>query len=157
MNVAVSFSNVSFVMVAEAQAAAEPVEPIAPSVTFRSPLRCLIVASKLELVSGVQLMSSFSKFSPTFPSRTKYLCGFFIRVKDTSRDLRLRQRSRNRPINVSESWSWLNLSFRMLGKGVPPSDVVSFSKVASVWRTNRLELVISRSSGSEPSFLYPQP
>lgn len=111
VNIKVSLSNVSFVMVAEAEAAAEPVEPIAPSTTFRSPLRLLTVASRLELVSGVQLMSSFSRFSPTFSSRSKYLCGFFMSVKDMSRDLRLRKRSRKGATDGSESWTWLSLSF----------------------------------------------
>lgn len=111
INVVVSLFSVSFVIVAEAQALAEPVEPIAPSRTFRSPLRCLTVASRLELVSGVQLRSSFSRLAPTFSSRIKYLCGAFTRVKDTLRDLRLRQRSRNGARDVSESWSWLSLSF----------------------------------------------
>jgi len=111
MNVAVSLSSVSSVMVAEAQAAAEPDEPIAPNMAFRRPLRCLTVASRLELVSGVQLIFSFSRFPPTFSSRTRYLCGFFMSVKETSRDFRLRQRSRNGAIDESESWSWLKLSF----------------------------------------------
>jgi len=156
MNIAVSLSSVSFVMVAEAQAAAEPDEPIAPSTAFRSPLRCLTVASRLELVSGVQLMSSFSRFPPTFSSRTRYLCGFLISVKETSRDLKLRQRSRNGATDASESWSWLKLSFWILGKGVPASATVTFSKVASLYRTNRSEPVIPRFSGPEPSFLWPR-
>ena len=151
-NIAVSLSSVSFVIVAEAQAAAEPVEPIAPSPTFRSPPRWLTVASKPELVSGVQLMSSFSRFSPAFPSRVRYLCGAFMRVKDTSRDLRLRQRSRNGARDASESWSWLSLSFRMLGRGLLSRAAVSFSKVASVYGTSGLEPVIPRFSGPEPSF-----
>ena len=103
MNIVVSPSSVAFVIIVEAEAAAEPVEPIAPSMTFRSPLRCLTVASRLELVSGVQLMSSFSRFVPTFSSRTRYLCGAFMRVKDALRDLRLRQRSRNSARDASES------------------------------------------------------
>ena len=111
MNIVVSLSNVSFVMVTEAEAAVEPEEPIAPSTTFRRPLRCLIVASKLELVRGVQLMSSFSRLPPTPCSRTRYLCGFFMSVKEASRDLKLRHRSRNGATDASESWSWLNLSF----------------------------------------------
>ena len=110
-NILVSVSSVSFVMVTEAEAAAEPDEPTAPSTTFRRPLRCLTVASRLELVKGVQLMSSFSRFSPTPRSRNRYLCGCFMNVKEPSRDLRLRQRSRNGAIDTSESWSWLNLSF----------------------------------------------
>ena len=157
MNIAVSLSSVSFVIVAEAQAAAEPVEPIAPNMTFRSPLRCLIVASRLELVSGVQLMSSFSRFVPVFSSRARYLCGAFTRVKDTSRDLRLRQRSSNGARDASESWSWLSLSFWMLGKGFLQRAAVSFSKVASVYRTSGLEPVIPRFSGPEPSFSSPRP
>ena len=139
MNIVVSLSSVSFVMVAEAEAAAEPVEPIAPSTAFRSPLRCLTVTSRLELVSGVQLMSSFSRFAPMFSSRTRYLCGFFMRVKDTSRALRSRQRSRNWAMDASESWSWLNLSFRMLGRVFLPRAAVSFSKVVSVYKTTQLE------------------
>ena len=39
MNATVSSSNVSFVMVAEAEAAAEPDEPTAPSTIFRRPSR----------------------------------------------------------------------------------------------------------------------
>ena len=89
MNILVSLSSVSFVTVAEVHPAVEPVEPIAPSTTFRNPVRCFTVASRLELESGVQLMSSFSKFLPTFPSRTRYLCGFLMNVKEASRDLRL--------------------------------------------------------------------
>lgn len=89
MNVVVSLLSVSFVTVAEVQPAAEPVEPIPPSTTFRSPLRCFVVARRLALDSGVQLMSSFSRFLPAFSSRTRYLCGFFMSVKETSRDLRL--------------------------------------------------------------------
>jgi hypothetical protein len=105
MNIAVSLSSTSFVTVAEVQPAPEPVEPIAPSKTFRSPLRCFTVASRLELDSGVQLMSNFSRFLPTSSSRTRYLCGFFMNVKETLRDLRLRQRSRNDATDVSKSWS----------------------------------------------------
>lgn len=105
MNAVVSLSSVSFVTVAEVKPAEEPVEPIAPSTTFRSPLRCLTVARRLELVSEVQLMSNFSKSFPTFSSRIKYLCGFFMSVKETSRDLRLRQRSNNGAMEPSESWS----------------------------------------------------
>ena len=157
MNVVVSLYSVSFVMVTEAEAAAEPDEPIAPNRTFRRPLKCLTVASRLELVSCVQLISSFSKFSPTPCSRARYLCGFFISVKETSRDLKLRQRSRNGAKDVSESRSWLNSSFRIFGKGVPARAVISFSKVASVYGASLLEPVIPRFSGTEPSFLCPKP
>jgi len=153
MNIVVSLSSVSFVMVTEAEAAAEPDEPTAPSTTFRRPLRCLTVASRLELAKGVQLMSSFSRLSPAPCSRNRYLCGFFTRVKETLRDLRLRQRSRNDAMDTSESWSWLNLSFRMLGKGVPARAVVSFSKVASVYRASLLDSVAPKFRGREPSFL----
>ena len=104
-SIVVSLSSVSFVTVAEAPPAVEPVEPIAPSTSFRSPLRCFTVASRLELDRGVQLMSNFSSFSSTPFSRTRYFCGFLMRVKEISRDLRLRQRSRNGAIDVSESWS----------------------------------------------------
>lgn len=89
MNIVVSLSRVSFVTVAEVHPDVKPVEPIAPNTIFRRPLRCFTVASRLELDSGVQLMSSFSRFLPTFPSRTMYLCGCFMRVKEASRDLRL--------------------------------------------------------------------
>ena len=105
MNVMVSLSSVSFVMVKEAEAAAEPDEPMAPRVTFRSPVKFLTVARRVELVKGVQLKSSFSRFSPTLSSRARYLCGLFVSVKDTSRDLKLRQRSRNGATAASESWS----------------------------------------------------
>jgi hypothetical protein len=105
MNTAVSLSSVSFVIVAEVKPADEPVEPIAPSKTFRSPLRCLTVAKRLELVSGVQLMSNFSRVCPTFSSRTKYLWGFFTSVKETSSDLKLRHRSRSGATELSESGS----------------------------------------------------
>ena len=132
-NIAVSLFSVSFVMVTEADAAADPDDPTAPNATFRRPLRCVTVASRLELVKGVQLMSSFSRFPPAPCSRVRYLCGFLMSVKETSRDLRLRQRSRNDATDTSESWSWLSLSFRMFGNGVPARAVVNFSKVASVY------------------------
>jgi len=144
-------------MVTEAEAAAEPDEPTAPSMTFRRPLRCLTVASRLELAKGVQLMSSFSRFSPAPCSRNRYLCGFFMSVKETSRDLRLRQRSRNDAMDASESWSWLNLSFRRLGKEIPARAVVSFSKVASVYRVSSLESVTPIFRAPEPNFLWQRP
>ena len=152
-NIVVSLSRVSFVMVTEAEAAAEPDEPIAPSTTFRRLLRCLTVARRLELVSGVQLMSNFSRSSPTPCSRTRYLCGFFMSVKETSRDLKLRQRSRNGATDASESRSWLSLSFWMLGNGVPARAVVSFSKVASVYGASLLEPIFLKFRELEPSFL----
>ena len=154
MNIVVSLSSVSFVMVTEAEAAVEPDEPTAPSTTFRRPPRCLTVASRLELAKGVQLMSNFSRFSPAPCSRSRYLCGFFMSVKETLRDLRLRQRSRNEAMDASESWSWLNLSFRRLGKGVPARAVVSFSKVASVYRASLLESATPRFRAPKPSFLW---
>lgn len=105
MNIVVSLSSVSFVTVAEVQPTPEPVEPIPPSETFRNPLRCFTVASRLKLDSGVQLKSNFSRSLPTFSSRTRYLYGFFMNVKETSRDLRLRQRPRKEAMDASKSWS----------------------------------------------------
>ena len=155
MNIAVSLSSVSFVIVAEVQPAAEPVEPIAPRTTFRSPVRCFTVASRLALVIGVQLMSSFSSFAPWFFSRTRYLYGFFMRVKETSRDLRPRQRSRNGATDASKSWSWLSLSFLMLGRGTPASAVVSFSKVVSVYGSESIGDNNSRIQQIRTQFFIP--
>ena len=74
MDNVVSVSSVSFVIVREVGSSMDPVEPIAPSTTFRSPLRCLIVASRLALDNGVQLTSSFSRLFPASHSpRTRYL------------------------------------------------------------------------------------